>query len=90
MTPEGGFRVGALDVEVRSAVGAGDAFLAGLIFGLVRNRGWAAALTTATAAGAATCLAPGTALGRVTDARRLETRVRVERLREPAPHPAPA
>ncbi len=90
LTPEGGFRVAALDVEVRSAVGAGDAFLAGLIFGLVRNRGWAAALATATAAGAATCLAPGTALGRVTDARRLETRVRVERLREPAPHPAHA
>ena len=68
MTPEGGFRVSALDVEVRSAVGAGDAFLAGLIFGLVRGRGWAASLATATASGAAACLAPGTSLGRASDA----------------------
>ena len=69
----------APSVEVNSAVGAGDAFLAGLLFSLVRDHGWSEALVTATAAGAAVCLTPGTALCTAADTHRLETRVRVER-----------
>ena len=84
-TSEGDFRVPAPFVEVNSAVGAGDAFLAGLLFALVRDHGWVEALGTATAAGAATCLAPGTALCRVAETRRLETRVRVEQVQPPIP-----
>ena len=80
-TPEGDFRAPAPSVEVNSAVGAGDAFLAGLLFSLVRDRSWSEALRTATAAGAATCLTPGTALCRAAESRRLERRVRVERVR---------
>lgn len=83
-TPEGDFRALSPAVEVNSAVGAGDAFLAGLLFSLVRGHGWAEALTTATAAGAATCLTPGTALCRAAETRRLEARVRVRRLEAPA------
>ena len=83
-TAEGDFRVPALPIEVNSAVGAGDASLAGLLLALVRGRRWAEAPATATAAGAATCLAPGAALCRASETRRLETHVRVEGLRQPA------
>ncbi len=79
-TSGGDFRVPAPSVEVNSAVGAGDAFLAGLLFSLVRDHGWDEALATATAAGAAVCLTPGTTLCTSADTHRLETRVRVERV----------
>lgn len=64
VTTEGEFRALAPAVEVESAVGAGDAFLAGLMLGLKRGRGWERALELASAAGAAVCLTPGTALCR--------------------------
>lgn len=62
VTAEGDFRALPPAVEVRSAVGAGDGFLAGLLLGLKRGRGWTGALALATAAGSAVCLTPGTAL----------------------------
>ena len=84
VTREGDFRVRSPAVEVNSAVGAGDAFLAGLLLGLVRRHEWPEALALAAAAGAATCLSPGTSLCRAVDTRRLEERAVVEPLREPA------
>ena len=82
-TAEGDFRAPAPSVEVNSAVGAGDAFLAGLLFSLVRRHPWSEALVTATAAGAAVCLTPGTALCTAADTHRLDTRVRVEEVQPP-------
>ena len=62
LTAEGEFRTLPPAVEVRSAVGAGDGFMAGLLLGLKRGRGWTGALALATAAGSAVCLTPGTTL----------------------------
>jgi len=52
----------APQVPSKSAVGAGDSFLAGLVFGLSRNMEPAPALSLAVAAGAASTLSPGTGL----------------------------
>ena len=83
-TEAGEFRVPAVEVEVNSSVGAGDAFLAGLLLALVRERGWVEALRLATAAGAATCHAPGTELCSAAEVERALPRVRVEAVREAA------
>ena len=55
-------RMPALKVEVRSAVGAGDSFLAGMVFALSRGLSPRQALAMATAAGAAAVSNYGTAL----------------------------
>lgn len=60
VTPAGDFLVRPPKVEVVSAVGAGDAFLSGLLCGIVKGQDWEHALTLASAAAAATCLTPGT------------------------------
>lgn len=52
----------ALDVDVRSAVGAGDSFLAGMTMALAEGRDPEDALLFALAAGAAALLRPGTKL----------------------------
>ena len=51
----------ALDVEARSAVGAGDSFLAGLVIGLERGLSPRQALALGTAAGGAAVMSFGTA-----------------------------
>ena len=82
VTTDGEYAVRPPHIEVVSAVGAGDAFLSGLVCGLVHEGAWGHALTLAAAAGAATCLAPGTMLCAGADVERLRPLVRVERLRE--------
>ncbi len=82
VTREGEFRALSPAVQVDSAVGAGDGFLAGLLLGLKGGRGWDGALALASAAGAAVCLTPGTALCRAKDVRELLPRVVVEPIRE--------
>lgn len=74
------------DVEVVSSVGAGDAFLAGMLLQLSDGAGMEEALRWGTAAGAAACLSPGTQLCKRDDVLRLLDQVRVERTkgREPA------
>jgi 6-phosphofructokinase 2 len=84
VSAEGEFRVSPPDVEVVSAVGAGDAFLAGLMYGLVKEQGWEQALALAAAAGAAACVTPGTLLCQGADVWRLLPGARVERARVPA------
>jgi 6-phosphofructokinase 2 len=59
-------------VEVASAVGAGDAFLAGLVLRLAERRPLADAFRTAVAAGSATAMLPATELCRAEDVARLE------------------
>jgi 6-phosphofructokinase 2 len=59
-------------VEVASAVGAGDAFLAGLVLRLAQGRTLAEAFRTAVAAGSATATMPATELCSAADVARLE------------------
>jgi len=66
-----------LDVPVASTVGAGDSFLAGLLASLMREQPLDVALADAAAAGSAALLAPGTALARPDDIRRLRPLVRI-------------
>ncbi len=75
------------EVEVVSSVGAGDAFLAGMLLQLGDGAGMEEALRWGTAAGAAACLSPGTQLCKRGDVLHLLDQVRVERTkgREPAP-----
>jgi 1-phosphofructokinase len=88
LTSAGDFRVHVPPVHVDSAVGAGDAFLAGLLVGLKRGEGWRGALEAAAAAGSACCLTPGTQLCRESDVRRLRPRSRVESLERVPQHSA--
>ena len=67
--------------EVVSAVGAGDALLAGLLMKLEEGAGMEEALRWGTAAGAAACLTPGTQLCRRDDFTQLLPDVRVKRIR---------
>lgn len=69
-----------LTIEAVSTVGAGDSFLAGLLYGLTDDRTPAEALRLAIAAGAGALLAPGTSLSRAEDVRRLAPRVEVTAL----------
>ncbi|MBI3979280.1 MAG: 1-phosphofructokinase [Chloroflexi bacterium] len=65
-------------VERRSTVGSGDSMVAGLAVALARGDGIVAGLRLGSAAGAATALATGTALGTVDDVAALLPRVRIE------------
>ncbi len=56
--PEGGFSQTSSQIEVISSVGAGDATLAGFLFGLARGRSIQESLRFANACGAAACLEP--------------------------------
>lgn len=80
LTTAGDFRVHVPEISVESAVGAGDAFLAGVLLGLKRGDGWERALALGAAAGSACCLTQGTQLCRETDVWKLQSRVRVERI----------
>lgn len=73
---------------VVSAVGAGDALLAGLLLKLEEGAGLEEGLRWGTACGAAACLAPGTQLCRREDVMRLLPEVRVEQIRRGSPAPA--
>lgn len=68
-------------LEVRSAIGAGDSFMAGLTLAISREESWREALRAGVATAAATLLTPGTELCRKED---------VERLVEDCPPPREA
>ena len=85
-TPDGVLRRAAMDVAVHSAVGAGDAFLAGMTLALARGDLPAEALAWGTAAGAAAIVCAGTARLRRAD---VETRYR-ELCCAPPPQPRSA
>jgi 1-phosphofructokinase family hexose kinase len=84
LTSEGDYRVYVPHVIVESAVGAGDAFLGGVLLGLKRGDGWEKALALGAAAGSACCLAHGTQLCRERDVWSLRPQAYIERL-EPIP-----
>src|SRR6266545_3760764 len=67
-------------VELRSTVGSGDSMVAGLAVALARGRRLEDGLRLGTAAGAATAMVPGTALGSAEQVETLLPRVCLERL----------
>lgn len=69
-----------LDIPVASAVGAGDSFVGGLVWGLQRGMPLEQAFSWGIAAGSATLLSTGTALCRSDDVRRLQPQVSVQHL----------
>ena len=66
-----------LDIPVASAVGAGDSFVGGLVWGLQQGLPLEQAFRWGIAAGSATLLSAGTALCQPDDVRRLEALVQV-------------
>lgn len=64
-------RLPALEVERRSAVGAGDSFLAAMVFALTGGRAIEEAFRHGIAAGAAAVMTPGTGLAEPRDIERL-------------------
>lgn len=67
-------------VERRSTVGSGDSFVAGLAVALANGRDLREGLRLGTAAGAATAMTRGTALGTAEDVEKLLPAVRIEAL----------
>lgn len=67
----------AIDVPVRSAVGAGDSFVAAMTFGLACNRDAEAAFRMGIAAGTAAVMTPGTGLCQRSDVERLAATIGV-------------
>ena len=65
----------ALDVEVRSATGAGDSFVAGMVHGFLRGEDAAGAFRWGMAAGTAAVLSPGTDLCRPNDVKAMWERL---------------
>jgi 6-phosphofructokinase 2 len=74
---EGVVRAAGIPVDVVSAVGAGDSFVAGMVLELSRGRSPEEAFRHAVAAGTAALLTAGTGLCRKEDADRLLARVRL-------------
>lgn len=64
---DGVTRLPTIPVRVRSAVGAGDSFIAGMVWTLMAGKDAAAAFRFGIAAGAAAAMTPGTELCRVDD-----------------------
>lgn len=85
LTPDADYRISAPDVEVVSAVGAGDAFLAAMLLGLRRGEGWETALRAGAAASVACCLMPGSSECRAHDVHRLADEVVVKLIARHAP-----
>jgi 6-phosphofructokinase 2 len=77
---EGEFHAPALRVNVRSAVGAGDSFLAAMVHRLTLGDSIDQAFVWGIAAGAASVMSEGTGLNRADDVNELLPRCRVERL----------
>ena len=90
LTEDGRYRVGTPGVPVVSALGAGDAFLAGLLLGLRRRDTWAQALCRASAAGTAAAMVLGAGLCGAAEVDALLPQCAVERLAEPAAAVSPA
>jgi len=80
VTRDRALRAAAMQIEVVSAVGAGDSFLGGLVAALARNEPLETAFRLAVAAGSAAVMSPGTELCGEDDVHRLLPRVAVTEL----------
>jgi 6-phosphofructokinase 2 len=76
VTADAAWKADAIDVPVASSVGAGDSFLAALVWALARGDALDEAFRYALGAGAAALLTPGTELCRAEDVRRYAAQVR--------------
>lgn len=77
VTADGAWRAQALSVPVASTIGAGDSFVAGLVFGLAQGRPPERAFAQALATSAAALLSQGTSLADAADVARLLPQVQV-------------
>jgi 6-phosphofructokinase 2 len=77
VSPEGGARLAAPAVPVRSTVGAGDSMVAAIVYALTTGRSIGDAVRFGVAAGAGAVLNPGTELCHRADVERLEAQVAV-------------
>ena len=68
----------SIQVDVQTTVGAGDSFVAGMVWSLARSENLVKAFQYGMAAGAAALLAPGTSLSQAADVHQLLPRVVVE------------
>ena len=80
VTRTGAWQADPLDIAVSSAVGAGDSFVGGMVWGLQRGLALEAAFSWGIASGSATLLGLGTALCKPADVQRLQPQVVVQRL----------
>jgi 1-phosphofructokinase len=85
VSDEGAWWAWPPETVVASSVGAGDALLAGMLFKLEEGASLEEGLRWGTAAGAASCLSPGTQLCSREAVDRVLSKVRLEQLRERAP-----
>jgi 6-phosphofructokinase 2 len=83
VTAESTFRAHAPDVHVVSAVGAGDCFLAGMVWQLACGASLVEAFRYGVAAGSAAVLNPGTELCHAIDVTRLYKEIQIESLTGP-------
>jgi 6-phosphofructokinase 2 len=65
------WRASAIQVDVQTTIGAGDSFVAGMVWALSRDEGLLRAFQYGMASGAAALLAPGTTLSKAIDVHRL-------------------
>ena len=75
---QGAWRADALKVDVKSTTGAGDSFLAAMVWALARNTAPPEAFRYGVAAGSAALLHTGTTLCRPDDVRRMMEQVHIE------------
>jgi 6-phosphofructokinase 2 len=80
VTRDAAWSAPALDIPVASAVGAGDSFVGGLIWGLQQGQALEEAFAWGIAAGSAALLTAGTGLAHPEDVQRLRAQVAVRRL----------
>ena len=74
------WRAQSLQVDVQTTIGAGDSFVAALVWALNQGETWLQAFRYAMAAGAAALLKPGTALSQADDIQRLASAVQIREL----------
>lgn len=75
--PDGAYRIPRIEIEVVSAVGAGDAVLAGIAYAIHRGEPIEAGLRFGIATATAVCLHPGTAMFHMEDAQRFMEQVKL-------------
>ncbi len=71
------WRAQSLPVNVKTTIGAGDSFVAALVWALNQEKPWVQAFRYGMAAGAAALLQPGTALSQAADIHRLTEAVEI-------------
>jgi 6-phosphofructokinase 2 len=71
VTGGGAWRAPALPMKIVSAVGAGDSFVAGMVWSMARGHSLVDAFRCGVAAGSAALLTPGTELSHADDIHRL-------------------